>query len=259
MNPRKHIEFSKESRCCVDGCKNAADYEVYLYDYYSHQPPEEFYEQDYTCPFICEAHMRENEARIIGERKPRASLSYPFTNQHNAQGFTKYAAISEAYPEFYNSGTLYVPSDIRSTLVEVNDELLQYLAKHPELLRDIHPRKFEEVVASIFENQGFSVELTPPTRDGGCDILATSHSKLGSHLYVVECKRYSSHNKVGIELVQRLHGVAMAKKATKGILATTSTFTKDAVDFAAPLQYQLGLSDYDAIVDWISHHGGKGK
>ena len=211
----------------------------------------EFYEQDFTCPFLCVEHMRENEVKANGERRPRGVVHYPFSNQHAAQGYTKYVPVSEAYPELFNTGTLVSPTNLTSKLIEVNDELLAHLAKHPELLHELHPRKFEEIIASIFKNQGFTVELTPETRDGGFDIHAVSHTQLGHHLYIIECKRFASHDKVGIEAVQRLHGVSMSKGATKGILATTSTFTKDAVDFAIPLKYSLTLSDFKVVTDWL--------
>jgi restriction endonuclease Mrr len=124
-------------------------------------------------------------------------------------------------------------------VVDINDELIAYLATHPDLLRDMHTRSFERLVAAIFKNQGFDVELTPATREGGFDIIAAQKNQLGNHLYLIECKRYSMSNKVGVDIVRGLYGNKMAKRATMGIIATTSFLTKDAVAFAAPLQYEL--------------------
>ncbi|MEI8136769.1 MAG: hypothetical protein WCH21_05515, partial [Bacteroidota bacterium] len=45
-------------------------------------------------------------------------------------------------------------------LNEINDELIAYLAKHPEFLRQLHHRKFEELIAEIFRNKGYDVTLT---------------------------------------------------------------------------------------------------
>lgn len=50
---KKYSQYDETTRCTVDGCENKPDYEVYLYDYYDFMN-EEFLEQDYTCPFICE-------------------------------------------------------------------------------------------------------------------------------------------------------------------------------------------------------------
>lgn len=41
-----------------------------------------------------------------------------------------------------------------------------------ELMREISPREFEEVVSEIFRSKGFEVDLTKRTANGGKDIIA---------------------------------------------------------------------------------------
>ena len=114
------------------------------------------------------------------------------------------------------------------------------------------PRRFEELVASIFKNQGFDVELTPESRDGGFDVLAVHKDAFtGESKYLVECKRYAVTNTVGIGIVQRLLGVVEDQKATKGILATTSFFTKDARLVEERNRSKLALNDYNVLVGWL--------
>lgn len=137
---------------------------------------------------------------------------------------------------------------------EIENELIEYFYKNPEKLYSIHPRKFEEFVAAIFKNNGFEVELTPETRDGGFDILAIQKSSLlGESKYLIECKRYAPENKVGIGIVQRMLGVVESSKANKGIIATTSSFTRDAISFAECAQYKLTLNDYCSIKCWLEN------
>lgn len=122
---------------------------------------------------------------------------------------------------------------------------------------EIKPRQFEVLIASIMRNHGFDVELTPETKDEGIDIIATQHTQFGSNLFLVECKRYSQKNKAGIEKVQRLNGVIEnyeGQRATRGMLVTTSTFSRDAAKFAEPLKFRLSLNDYKDIVTWISEY-----
>jgi len=132
--------------------------------------------------------------------------------------------------------------------------LIEYFKKYPEKLHALPPRKFEEFIASIFKYHGFLVELTPETRDGGLDIIAIESNKLtGESKYLIECKRYSPENKVGIGIVQRMLGVIEYEKATKGIIATTSTFSKDAILFSNRYSHhKLTLSDYNSIKYWLS-------
>jgi hypothetical protein len=40
-------------------------------------------------------------------------------------------------------------------VIDVNKELKRYLAKHPQKLYDLSPRKFEELVADILKDFGF--------------------------------------------------------------------------------------------------------
>jgi restriction system protein len=88
------------------------------------------------------------------------------------------------------------------------------------------PRKFEELVADMFRNQGYEVTLTPSSNDGGMDVIAVRRDGIGTVMIVVECKRYAEDNKVGVEIARGLYGVVEQRRATRGIIATTSFFTK---------------------------------
>jgi hypothetical protein len=68
--------------------------------------------------------------------------------------------------------------------------------------------------------------------------------------FLIECKRYAPSHKVGVELVRALYGVRMHEKATKGILATTSTFTHGAKAFFNDHLWELEPRDFDGVVDW---------
>jgi hypothetical protein len=254
--PRKHLDYVADQRCSVVGCSRSPEYEVYLYDYYPGQD-EEFFEQDYTCPFLCDEHMEENEQKAKGERRPRGYVGYPFSNRHHAQGYTTYAPLSDVYPLLYSVGSGAADSTLIHAVAAVNDELIRYLAKHPKLLYELHPRRFEELVADLLRAQGFEPTLTPPTRDGGRDILAARSDALGSLLYLIECKRYAPNHKVGVDVVRAIHGVTQAERATKGVIVTTSSFTKDAIAFASPLKFGIGLHDFETLKSWLDSYRAK--
>ncbi len=250
-DPTRYTKYATATQCSVPGCNRGADYEVYLYDYYPVHN-EEFFEQDFTCPFLCEFHMEENERDAEGEKRPRGVVDYPFSNRHGAQGYTKYAPLSEIYPLLYSAGAGAANPELIRSIVAVNDELIAHLARHPKLLYDLDPRRFEELVAELLRAQGFEPTLTPRTRDGGRDILAARSDRLGDLLYLVECKRYAPDKKVGVERVRAIYGVTQAERATKGLIVTTSSFAKDAIAFASPLKYALGLHDFKALETWLN-------
>ena len=133
---------------------------------------------------------------------------------------------------------------------EVNDQLLFELSQNPNLLYNLSPYDFERVIARMFEKKGFSVKITPKTRDGGKDIFI-ARNDLCSFLFYVECKKYAPNRPVGIDVIQRLYGVVSAEKATGGIIATTSHFTKSAQNYVREqqLDHQITLQDYDTITN----------
>jgi restriction system protein len=137
-------------------------------------------------------------------------------------------------------------------ITSANELVIELLKKQPDLAWSLPPRKFEEIVAEILNKQGYDVELTPASGDGGFDIYAARKEGLGRFLYLVECKRYRPPNKVGVEIVRSLHGVIQAKRATAGAIVTTSYFTAGAKEYQQELQYQLHLHDYLVLQHWIS-------
>lgn len=140
---------------------------------------------------------------------------------------------------------------IITDVTEVNDKLLRSLRSEPELMRSLSSRKFEQVIARILEKLDYDVMLTPASRDGGFDVYAAKKEALGSFLFLVECKRYIPPNKVGVDVVRSLYGVLQSKKATAGIIATTSSFTSDACEFQKENKHQLELHDYIALQEWL--------
>lgn len=140
---------------------------------------------------------------------------------------------------------------IVTDVMEVSEELLHRLSENPSLVYELSPRKFEEVVTELLSRQGYEITITPLTRDGGKDIYASQKTALGSFLYIVECKRYAPDNPVGVGLLRKLYGVVEAEKATAGILATTSFFTKPAKEFQKQIEFRVSLQDYLGIQKWL--------
>jgi restriction system protein len=116
---------------------------------------------------------------------------------------------------------------------------------------DLSPRQFEKIVAELLESKGYEVKISPATRDGGVDIYAAEKNDLGSFLYLVQCKRYAPEHHVGVGLIRELLGTVELKRATAGILVTSSFFSKDAKELQQQLAYKIGLKDYFGIQKWI--------
>lgn len=81
-------------KCNVPNCNNQADYLVLLTDFYR-DSEDIFVKIDVTCPFLCKQHKEENELKAIGSKKPRDVTRYPYSNQNEAQGVTKYIPLKQ--------------------------------------------------------------------------------------------------------------------------------------------------------------------
>jgi HJR/Mrr/RecB family endonuclease len=137
---------------------------------------------------------------------------------------------------------------------DITSELKKYFAKHPEKLYELSPRKFEILIADILKDLGFTTELTQATRDGGRDIYAYVKNAVTSFLMYVECKRWAANKKVGIQVVQRLHGAAKADGAHKSMIVTTSFFTIPAQREQRKISAQMEIKNYEALKEWLTRY-----
>jgi restriction system protein len=109
---------------------------------------------------------------------------------------------------------------------------------------ELRPRQLEELMAELYARQGFEVELTPETRDGGVDLYLVQHTAFGRLLTVVDCKRKRADRPVKVEVVRQMLGTIEETGASAGVLATTSRFTSGAVKLGKKYPFRLGLQDY---------------
>jgi hypothetical protein len=169
-------------------------------------------------------------------------------------GKTKHGCRIE---KFYSSRIESHPEESKPLLefsVDAWTRVIRSLSRHPEELLAMAPRAFEELVAELLAREGMDVTLTPPSRDGGKDILAVARTPVGKQLYLVECKRYAQGNPVGVAVVRSLYGVVMEENASSGLIVTTSRFTSGALNFAEPVQYRMGLVDFQSLLGWLKKH-----
>lgn len=127
---------------------------------------------------------------------------------------------------------------------EFSDELVAHLSANPELLYTLSPRRFEELVAELYRRRGFEARLTPASGDEGVDVYVLRHDDLGASLTIVQAKRYAAGRKVRAAVVRELVGTVDLKRATSGILITTSDFEPAARKLQQQYEYRLSLKDY---------------
>ncbi len=103
------------------------------------------------------------------------------------------------------------------------EEIRNFLVAKYESRYDVHPRLFEETVASVFRDLDYQAKVTAYSGDGGIDIVLVGKdsSEIG-----VQVKRYK--NSISVEQIRSFTGALVLSGYTKGIFVTTSRFQSGA-------------------------------
>jgi len=73
----------------------------------------------------------------------------------------------------------------------------------------------------------------------------------GFFMAVWQAKKLKEGNKVDIHVIRELADTRQQHNATKGIIVTTTSLTKDALDRIEQDRYILGKVDGDDLFSWI--------
>ena len=121
----------------------------------------------------------------------------------------------------------------------LSEELLSKIASCP-------PAFFENLVVELLVKMGYggskkeAAQIVGKSGDAGIDGII-KEDKLGLDTIYVQAKRWE--NVVGRPEIQRFAGALLGKKAKKGIFITTSSFTKEAKDYAEGIEAKIILID----------------
>ncbi len=164
--------------------------------------------------------------------------------------------------ESYDTTTLSVApaSPVGATPEEQIDTAYLALqsALRSELLHRIlqnSPTFFEQVIVDLLVGMGYggshrnAAEQLGRSGDGGVDGVI-NEDRLGLDRVYVQAKRYALDSApIGRPAVQGFVGSLVGLKASKGVFATTSTFTREAIEFARHLQQRVILIDGQRLTE----------
>lgn len=174
----------------------------------------------------------------------------PGVNFESLLGYNPFGATEYFIPSFPEEA----PKKEKIVIVSDIKAIIRDIYMNNDLLYTVHPRKFEEIVAELFSYRGWQVELTGQTRDGGRDIIAISNIHGFPFRCLVECKRYGKKRPVGIEFIRSFYEVIEEEKANKGIMVTSSYYTRDAKQHQTKKGTRLDLVEHQGIVNWVSDY-----
>jgi len=140
------------------------------------------------------------------------------------------------------------------TTIQTPEELLEtgYNMIRQELIQELlnktkgcSPDFFERLVIELLINMGYggsrqdAGKAIGKSGDGGIDGII-NEDRLGLDNIYIQAKRWGE-GVVGSPEIQKFVGALAGKKAKKGIFITTSTFSKNAIDYAASLENKVVL------------------
>ena len=139
---------------------------------------------------------------------------------------------------------------------QLKDALIDELLDH---IKGIRPHDFETLVLRLLAALGYgggdwrAIQGVPRGPDGGIDGRIDEYF-LGLDQIYIQAKRYSD-NSVGRPAVQGFVGAMTGGGCKKGVFVTSSTFTRDASDYASELRdVKLVLIDGPKLAELMIEH-----
>jgi len=134
-------------------------------------------------------------------------------------------------------------------------EIIDQVSKNPDFLFQVQWRKLEELIAGAYEKEGWDeVTLTPPSSDGGRDIIAVKKGVCRIRI-IDQVKAYATGQRVSADDIRSLIGVlASDLNVSKGFVTTTAEFAPKIYDdhnINQFIPYRLELRDGDCLRNWL--------
>lgn len=165
---------------------------------------------------------------------------------NNASEPTEARAVQSSSPQ---SPDEQLDDAIREIRASVIGDLL-------DLLLSASPTFFEAIVLDVLHNMGYgaskaSLQRVGGSNDGGIDGII-SLDKLGLEKVYIQAKRWQGS--VGRPEIQAFFGALRGLRANKGVVITTSSFSTQAVRFAASVE-GIVLVDGQRLAALMIDHG----
>lgn len=108
--------------------------------------------------------------------------------------------------------------------------------------------EFEQLVALVFESNGYETRATQATRDGGVDIWAEYRGRR----VAIEVKQFDTENLIGRPVLQKLASHIATGDADQVIVVTSSDFTDTARQYAKDNEPMMRLIDGTQLAQMLT-------
>lgn len=140
----------------------------------------------------------------------------------------------------------------KRVVLAINDmcvDLCTLIAESQKALDFLEWRQLEEVVATALDGLGFGIELTPPSKDGGKDVIATCVINGKLQTYYIEIKHWRSGKAVGVAPVRDFVEVNIRDETHGGMFLSTSGYTREIHSVISEIeQRRIRLGNDETVV-----------
>ncbi|WP_395701357.1 restriction endonuclease [Aquabacterium sp.] len=106
----------------------------------------------------------------------------------------------------------------------LSHEFALMVTRNPQILASLEWRDFERMMARVMEGLGFDTTLTPPSKDGGKDLILTCTVNRKTESYIVELKHWRAGKPVIQGVISSFLKVIVREKRAGGLLLSTSGY-----------------------------------
>lgn len=134
---------------------------------------------------------------------------------------------SKILAEYLSSEAVITGTDCRIISVTqaidiIEAYYIQYADEKEIYIMSLTPRRFEKLIYKLFVRMGYEAILTPSTRDGGKDVIASKRNERWDEKLYIECKHYRS-TELTREKVNAFVGVISEDRSvSRGLMFVTN-------------------------------------
>jgi len=200
--------------------------------------------------------ITERGRQVLTENLPRLDVKY-------LEKFEEFRAFRALKKTRTDEGEKTVQATFDETTPEESLELAYGRLRETlasELLQQIKaapPSLFEKLVVELLLKMGYggsrqdAGQAIGRSGDEGIDGII-KEDRLGLDVIYIQAKRWEAT--VGRPEVQKFAGALQGQRAKKGIMITTSSFSKDARDYASNIENKIVLMDGEQLADLMIDH-----
>ncbi len=158
--------------------------------------------------------------------------------EEDLEGLTPEEALENAYQRIRN---------------DLSEELLSYVISST-------PGFFEKLVVELLVKMGYGGSQREAARavgqsgDDGIDGII-DEDRLGLDTIYVQAKKWNKSTSIGRPEIQKFVGALQGQRAKKGIFITTTTFSKEAREYASNIDTKVVLIDGSRLTDLMIDYG----